>query len=284
MEPDNKTKNVAVETYSDDIAQVLEGDKEGLVKKIISEEEARENEKKNLSPESKQNKLLIITSALLVVLGLGTLIYFWDNGGASTVEIGQEFVPLVFTDKSSFIETSGLKRNEIIQSVFNQVRDSTVRQGGILGIHLTFNQEIMGLRQFLSLLKWNLSPGENTVLVNDNFMLGAVKTEEASGFFMLLKARTIEDVFGPVRTWETKMFYDLHEFLGFTLNSGNKYLLEKKFEDGIVENKNARFLFDNEDQLVLLYVFADNTSGIIADSRAAAREIMLRLQAKQTKE
>ncbi len=284
MEPDSKNKNVAVETYSGDIAEAIQNDQGGLVKKIIHEEEARENEKRNLSPESKQNKFLAAASALLVALGLGILIYFLAGSGTETVEVGPEFVPLVFADQSSFVETAGLKKSEIIYSVFNQVRGSSVRPGGIKGIYLTADKKIMGLRQFLSLLGSNFNPGENPAIISDNFALGAVKHSEAPGFFILLKTRTIEDIFEPMRLWEAKMFYDLHEFLGLTLDSGNKYLLTKSFEDGVVENKNARFLHDNAGNLVLMYVFADNNSVVLADSQAAAREVMLRLAAKQIKE
>ena len=48
-------KSRVIETYAEDMAQVLENDKGGLIKKIIHEEEEHEAEKRNLSPQSKKN-------------------------------------------------------------------------------------------------------------------------------------------------------------------------------------------------------------------------------------
>ena len=284
MDPKVPDKKATVETYTSDIAGALQGDQAGLVRKIIREEEERESAKKNISPGARLNKFLVIVSALLIVLGLGALSYLFLGERAGTGVVKTGFVPLVFTDRSSFLEVAGFKRSEIIQSVWNQVRDADVKQSGILGIYLTYNKELLGLRQFLLLTKSNFAPGENPAVVSDNFMLGAVKGDADTGFFILLKTRTIEDIFDPMRAWEKKMFYDLYEFLGFALDSSNKYLLTKIFEDGLVENKNARLLYDNEWNVMLMYVLADNNSVVIADSTAAAREVMLRLRAKQTKE
>ncbi|MFA6257106.1 MAG: hypothetical protein WCT29_03020 [Candidatus Paceibacterota bacterium] len=290
MESDNKNKKVIVETYSSDIAEVIENDREGLVKKIITAEEQRENEKKNLSPESRKNKMLIIVSVLLLVLGVGILAFFIARRGPQAIELGPEFVPLVFTDKSSFIETAGLKSIDVVHSIVNQVKNSTVKPGGIEGMYLTQDKQVVGLRKFVALVGSNFIPGDNEVFVSDNFLLGVVKNSVASeadqsnGFFILLKARSAEDIFTPLKNWEEKMFADIYQLYGRSISEENKYLLTKNFEDGIVENKNARILTDSEGNLVMMYVYADNNSVVITDSRQAAREIILRLASKQTKE
>jgi len=79
------------------------------------------------------------------------------------------------------------------------------------------------------------------------------------------------------------MFYDLHGFFGIGITSETNYLLTKNFEDGIVENKNARILYDNEGKIILMYVFADDTSVVITDTQETVHEIMLRLASGQIK-
>ena len=290
MEPENKAKNVFVETYAEDMAKVIEDDHQGLVKKIIQEEKARADEKKNLSPESKKNRMFMQMSATLFILGLGILFFLFWNRGADTVEPVPEFVPLIFTDQSSFLEVAGLKRGEILQIIFNQTTASTVKPGGLEGIYLAFNKKVVGLRQFVFLLQANFLPPENPVIVSDQFLMGWVnlagRAEGATGigFFILLKTRSASDIFESLRAWEEKMFQDLHELFGRGAAGENDYLLTKSFEDGLVENKNARQLLNDAGDPVLLYVFADNNSVVIADASATAREVMLRLTAKQTKE
>ena len=100
---------------------------------------------------------------------------------------------------------------------------------------------------------------------------------------MLLKMRSIPDIFEILRAWESKMFFDLHGFLGINISPETKYLLTANFEDGIVENKNARILYDLDRKIVIMYVFAEDNSVIITENNAAVREIILRLASSQIK-
>jgi len=44
-----------------------------------------------------------------------------------------------------------------------------VQSGGVEGIYLTENKQIIGLRRFLSLIESSFAPGGNTLFVNNNF-------------------------------------------------------------------------------------------------------------------
>jgi hypothetical protein len=292
MEPEKKIENIEVKTYAEDMAEVLENDKEGLVRKIIHGAEEKEAEKKNLSPESKQNKVFLIVSIVLLALGLITLSFFLiNNKDIKTVPVEKQFVPIIFNDRTSFIEVLEFKKEEIEQTVLNQANSTTVKKNGVEGIFLTLNNQRIGLREFLSLVKSNFVPNESEVLVSDDFLMGIVnvegineKSSNRPGFFILIKVRSIADIFDAMRAWESKMFFDLHGFFGFELGSETTYLLTKNFEDGIVENKNTRFLYDKDNNLVLMYVFADDNSVIITNSQDAVREIVLRIASKKTKQ
>lgn len=290
MEPEKKAPNVVVETYSDDVARVIENDREGLVKKIIHGAEEAEKEKQELSPESKINKVYLMSSIGLMVIGLGILGYFLMSKVASTVPVEQQFAPLIFNDKLSYSEISGIKKEGVEQIVLNQVNNSKVKKSGVEGFYLTLNKQLVDLRQFLTLMQSNFVPNESTELVSDNFLLGVVNVADKEegknrpGFFMLVKVRSVADVFDSVRAWERKMFIDLHGFIGIPLSSDTTYLLTKDFEDGIVGNKNARLLYDKDGNLVLLYIYADGNSLVVTNSKDAVREIVLRLASKQVKE
>lgn len=284
----NEVKNRIVETYAEDMAKVIGDDTKGLVKKIIHGEEKHQEEKKNLSPESKKNKLFMFIGVLLIILGLTTfsfLLFFRKNN--NVVPVTQQLTPLIFNDKSVFVEILGFDSKEIAQTVLNQINATNVKSGGIEGIYLTENQQIIGLRKFLSLIESKFAPDPNPLLISDNFLMGVVNegtslnSTNREGFFILLKVRSAADIFGALRAWEGKMFSDLHEFMGIDISEDTDYLLTKSFEDGIVDNKNARLLYDNNGNLVLTYIFADDNSVIITDFQDAAREIILRLSSAQ---
>jgi len=301
MEKDNKTparnashseaggQNKIVQTYAEDMANVLENDTEGLVKKIIHGEEKHEQEKKNLSPRSKKNRFFMFISILFVMLALAIFSFFFFRKNANIVSVEKQFTPIIFNDQSAYLEVSGLNKDEIGQTVLNEINTSKVKNGGLEGIYPTVNQQIVGLREFISLIKSNFTPSNDLSLVSDNFLMGVVKnpdtqTNTGTGFFILLKVRSIADIFDSMRLWENNLLTDLHGFLGVNISSDTNYLFTKNFIDGIVENKNARVLYDNSGNIVLMYIFADDNSVIITDSSNAAHEILLRLASSQVQQ
>ena len=139
----------------------------------------------------------------------------------------------------------------------------------------------------VALISGNFIPTRNVQFVSDNFMLGVVNGE-TKDFFVLLKMRSITDIFNSMREWEKKIFANLHGFFGIELSPETNYLLTADFEDGIVDNKNARFLYfkendDGERRVAMMYVFAGDSSVIITGTIESAHEIMLRLAASQIK-
>lgn len=282
MEGKNKTQSKIVQTYAEDMAKVIQDDKSGLIKKIIHEEKEHEIEKINLSPESKKNKFFMLLSLLFIVLGLATLFFFIFTKDVPIVSIEKQLIPLIFNDKSIFIEVKDFKKEEITQTIFNGVSATKVKNGGIEGIYLTENKQVIGLRRFISLTKVNFIPPNNTLFVNDNFLMGVVNNE-TKDFFILLKVRSVDDVFDSLRIWENKMFFDLYGFFGFKVTPETKYLLTANFEDGIVENKNARILYDKDNKIVMMYILADDNSVIITNTKSAGEEVMLRLTTSRVK-
>ncbi|MFA5791994.1 MAG: hypothetical protein WC884_03065 [Candidatus Paceibacterota bacterium] len=277
-----------VQTYAGDMAEVIENDTEGLVKKIIHGEEQHEAEKRNLSPLSKKNKILMFVSILLIIFALIIFFSFFKKN-TNIVDVEKQFASLIFNDQNSFLEILGFKKEEIIQTVLNKINTTKVKVGGVEGIYLTENKQIIGLRRFITLIKSSFSPGDNTLFINDNFLMGVVlsglksTSPTAGDFFILLKARSTADIFDALRKWEDNLLSDLHGFLGINISSDTNYLFNKNFEDNIIENKNARVLYDKDGQLVVMYFFADDNSVVITNTQNSAHEIMLRLISNRNK-
>ena len=282
MEKDNNAQNKIVRTYTEDLAQIIEDDKSGLIKRIIHEEEEHEKVKRNLSPESKKNKFFMFTGLLFIVISLTTLFFFALTREVPTVPIEKQYAPLIFNDKSSFIEVKDFRKEQVVQNVFNKVSITEVKNGGIEGIYLTYEKKTIGLRKFLKLIKSGFSLGgsNDNIFINDDFLMGVVNVE-TKDFFILLKTRSLADIFSSLRLWESKMFFDLYGFFGIKITPETKYLFTKEFQDSIIENKNARILYDNENKIVMMYIMADNTSIVVTNTKNSAREIILRLTSSQ---
>ncbi len=280
------TPHGAVKTYSEDMAKAIEGNEAGLIKQIIKEEEEKEQVKKNLSPESQRNKTFMLISVVLIFaafMALGAIVIIGKR--MHTVDVTPQFVPLIFTDSMKTLEIAGLNKEKILETIHAGVSGSKVKAGGVEGIYLTEGGKYIGLRRFLSLLKANIDQAKLTY-VSDNFFIGAVKdgaSENANEPAVLIKTRAFEDIFEPLQAWESKMYQDLHILFGDTINTDTNYLLTKNFEAGVIENKDARILYRTDGTIALFYLFADDTSVIIARSEEAAREIVIRLASSKVK-
>ncbi|MDP2788664.1 MAG: hypothetical protein Q8O46_01230 [bacterium] len=282
MESDQITKAKGIETYADDMVGAIQAGEEGLVKKIIQEQAQQENIKRSMSSQSAKNKLFMFVGALLLVVAVLALVgLFMFKKITPSVEVTQQPSPIIFTDKTEFIEVAGEDRREIANSVRALTDATEIGAGKIRDISLTENQKVIGLERFLTLTEGSF-PIARTDLIS-NFFIGVLGKNTGVGgevggeLFFLLKVLSLNDVFVTMRFWEKKMFADLYEFFSIDITPETSYLLTKDFEDGIVENKNARILYNNNHNLVFAYVFLDNKSIVLASTAAPVREVILRL-------
>jgi hypothetical protein len=272
-----------VETFAEDMAYAIGGDSGSSVKNIIKKVEEHEAERKNFSPQSRKNKNFMLSGLLLLVAALSTFSFLFIKNNANTVIIPKQFTPMIFTDQNISFDITGLKKDDIVKLVSDEIGKVAGKTGELEGIYLTQNKQNIGLREFLALTESHFAPTDNTLFVSNNFLLGVVKnqteadTTSGTGFFILMKMRSTSDIFDSMKAWEPQMLNDLGGFFGVNIEGDNNYLLTKDFEDGIVENKNARILYDQNGNIVLMYVYANDNSVIITDSAGALHEVLLRL-------
>ena len=237
----------------------------------------------------------MIIGIVCILAALSMWAFFFISKDSTIVSVTPQFMPLIFSDKTNFIEVQDLDKDTITKNVSREVATGEVKQGGVEGIYLLENKNVIGLRRLLVLLESTFKPGA-TNLVSDNFLMGFVNNEVASSsssdisapsgsgdFFIIIKMRSIIDIFDSLRAWERKMFFDLHGFFGIDISPETNYLITKDFEDGIIQNKNARILRDQDGKIVLMYVFATENSLIISNTEKAVEEVMNRLAANQIK-
>ena len=280
--PIQKTEHVipkkigVVKTYAEDMANAMEHVQGSVIKEIIREQEHLGKEEENLSPESKKNKLLMIMSGILILATI-IIIYLIVELGNKTNNVVpvQQSTSMIFTDTAQFLPIDNMTKDQIVQTIETEVSGTTVKSGGIEAIYLTENNKVIGFNRFATLLQINVPP-EVLNYTNDNFLIG-VYNGTSKTFFMLLKVNSFTDIFPGFKIWENKMFIDLHSLFGTAITVDTKDLLTKDFTDTIVGNKNARTLTDKNGNVILEYVYANDSSVVIIANDETANEIMLRL-------
>ena len=288
MENENKLKSRNIETYTDDMVKAIEGGSGGTIKKMIHEEEEYEEEKKNISPKSRKNRLFMILGIFLILLSFAVLIFFvFLKKKTSTTALAPQISQMIFTDQTDFKDIDGLSPDQIVNTVLNQISESKVKTGGIEGVYLMKNKAIIGFNDFISSIKSSLD-GTDLSSLKSSFLLGAHNSDlqsgySGTGFFVLLPINSFSSAFSLMKNWEGKMLSDLHGFFKIDISPVTNYLFTKGWEDGIVANKNARVLNDNNGHPVLMYIFVDNSYVVITDSEGAAREVILRLNSSKVR-
>lgn len=269
-----------IETYAEDMARAAENIQGMEIKKLIEKDEDFNRQQENTSPESKRNKIFMLVSGLLLTATVVIIFLAVKLGGNTPAVIPvQQSQQLIYTDKNQFLPIDGLTKDQITQTINNEVSSTDVKAGGIEAIYLTENNKVIGFNRFATLLEMNVPP-EVTSYTNDSFLMG-VYNGTTKTFFILLKVNSFTDIFPGFKLWENKMFSDLHDLFGTPLNASTQDLLTKDFADTIVNNKNARTLTDDNGNTVLEYVYANDTSVVIIANDETANEIMLRLSTGQ---
>ncbi|MEK7569335.1 MAG: hypothetical protein AAB500_00365 [Patescibacteria group bacterium] len=267
-----------IKTFTTDLSAAIEESHGTLVKKIIEEEEARESEPKHL--KGKGNRIYGFFGSLFLILGVSIIFYFVSN---SHVPPPRDIVPsqgtqwLLSVNGETQVSISGLSKDEIVAAILAEEEKLNVRPGWILAIKPATDGVPVGLRHFVALAALNL-PLDNIENVSDEFLLGVFGEKEGGkSLFFLLQAREFQDIFPGMRVWEKKMFSDIYRYFRIPVSLEFESLQGKNFEDGLVENKNARLLYAPDGRPVMFYLFADERSVLLGSSPAAAREVVLRL-------
>ena len=278
-EVENKSLNKSapvVETFSDDILKMAESGEAGVIRGIIKGEENKELEKINSSPTSKKNEILIALSILFILLAIGSIVgFYYLTNKKQTVEIAPKFKPLIYTESYKLLEIKNLTKDKVVESILGEIQNSKKEESAIKTYYFTENDKTISLERFLSIFEVNIN-NETILSFYPSFLLGTFQKEK-SYVFILLKSDTTASVFDGMKLWENKMFFDLHDLFGIELNKDTNYLATKNFTDGIIENKNARILYDKEGHIVLAYVFLNNTSIALVDNIIPVKELLFRL-------
>jgi len=100
--------------------------------------------------------------------------------------------------------------------------------------------------------------------------------------FLILETNDYNQAYISMLEWEETMLRDLFVLFNITNSEGDNSIFEKPWRDTIVNNKDARVLYDDEGQAILYYVFMNKSTFVIANNQEALKEIIARLIIKNS--
>lgn len=281
MENEENLKSKVAHTYSDDMVGALGENQSGTVRNLIEAEEEREKLRESLSPQSKKNQLFLALGSLLFVCSLAGIVYTVLTSQGGAVNGPSTYKPLIFSDKTKEIPVGGFNKDTLANTIYNEVENSTLSPGKLENIYLTENKSVISIARMMEILKSNLKPEAYDIL-GSKFSLGVLYTQKKERHpFVLMTTKSFQGIFPIMKEWEGKMFYDLHGLFGLSLDPSTSYLMTKDFENGILQNKNARILYTKDNTIAIAYVYLDESNILLTDSEDVVKEIILRFSSTQ---
>ncbi len=261
-------------TYQSDVEGILKGGEGSLVKIAVAENEKRFREGFVATdvPEPTHSKFIIITSIVLVIVGLGAVVtlYLLKGGKETTTNTATTIAPIILADSEKNISLSGLDRDKIIGTLVKEKQTLTATLSHIINLKLTDGTgetaSQISAQNFLAKLN-SQAPNELTRTLKDNFSFGLYALNNNRPF-LILKTSYYQNAFAGMLSWEKNMKEDLGPIFippqptvapSTSADVLNKNML---FEDVVVKNRDARAL-RGSGGIIFLYSFPDKDTIVI---------------------
>lgn len=255
-----------------------------------TEQEGAAGRPVRLRPEPlKQNttrRTLIIFSASIALLGtaVGIMVYVYQNFWViGTVSPEQSAPTVISTDRSVEIlyatETSLMKTlTDAVENIGNVARDNLTQ------LYVT-RDTISGKRavrakEFVEELAPS-APGRLVRTLEDTYTFG-IHNQGTQEAFLVVRTTFFENAFAGMLEWEVSMDTDLSLLFGPATSrvqaaTDTRTAGRRGFQDQVIQNKDARVLRDQNDNITLLYSFVDRETLVITTNIETFVEVHGRL-------
>lgn len=286
-----ENKKSSIRTYESDAASALKESNASLGSVFLAEQ--KEGGVANLTaPKNKPKSISYIVTTLLIVLGLGALVfsvYFFLKRIENNVEVPvNEYGKTVIADREIVIETNNLSSVELLDNISSLRQTLNENLGSITSLIFvdrnlaSSTSRMLTASEFVQILDLRM-PGRLERNLSSNYAIG-IHAFDGNEPFVVFGLNAYEEAFAGMLEWETLLLDDLTPFFeelvedveSEDVSTTTVEVASPVFVDMVIRNKDARAL-KYQDQILLLYSFADRKSLIITTNENTFREVMSRL-------
>lgn len=293
---ENKTqpndKNIKVlRTYTSDMAEAIRDNEMSVIKIAMAEKEKREQEEIYQKAEGTPTTKILFVVGGIILIAVAIFGSYYLVQKKKEKEIPKNTITNIETfisyDSKSYIDTTNI--NDVIElrdSIQKEQQDSSVK-----ALFLTKKTDVTSTlittKDLFSLIN-SSAPSALTRSISDKFLLGRFLDPNAienskNPMFLILQTNDYPLAYASMLDWEETMLKDLYIFFNINISQSNNSLFQKKWNDIIINNKDARILYGEKGEGILYYVFIDKNNFVISNNINALKEIMSRLIIKNPK-
>jgi hypothetical protein len=282
-----------LKTYSSDVAEAIRNNEGSVIRVALAEKSRAEYATAREVAQGTRGKKLYwgIGGAIFTILA-SALIFLITKNDSANQPVKQEF-----KDPEAFVSYEDISYLDISRSVssfdlITLIKSETAQSlqtNAIKNIILYIKDDngqanFVGSRNFVSLAGFNM-PDALIRSLNEDFMIGVYKNPESntSHTFLMFSSKDYSISYLAMLNWEKSLFEDMFNLFSINISSETKNILENRWQDILVENKDARFVLGREEKPVLLYSFLNKNYFVITDDASVLKEINTRLLNKNAK-
>jgi len=290
MDDNNKKPNSGgniktVRTYLSDMADTVRANEISVIKVALAEQNKNERENIYRQIEGTPVKKFWWFLGGIILIGVATLgIYYLINKKT------ENNIPQTVAKEETLISydaiTSVSDTTDLLGKITAIKNDSkTDNNGSIKFISLSKQTngtiEKISTKDLFSLLKFS-APSSLIRSLSDSYMIGTYMNDKPH-IFLIFQVKDYSYTYAGMLEWEKTLANDLVYLFGIDTTENKLQLAERKWQDLILLNKDARVLNNENDKPILYYLFNDKNTLIIADDEASIKEIISRLITKNIK-
>ncbi|MES2931009.1 MAG: hypothetical protein V4665_04490 [Patescibacteria group bacterium] len=281
-------------TYSSDMADAIRENEGTVIKIALAEQKRHEREDLYRKAEgTNARKVLLVAGGILLIgIALGAWYFVAQKNEKKNAPVETQALIETFIAYNShtFADTTRAMTKTDLADVIRTGTVTTEPPGSIKAIFLSTSAtgmpQLLPLKDLISTLELS-APGSLTRSLTDRYMIGtyaAVTAENSKPhLFFIFETTDYNQAYAGLLEWEKTMLNDFFAVYGINVAGDRNALFEKPFKDIIIENKDARILYDDQGKDILYYMFMDKNTFVIADSSEALKEIYSRIILKKTK-
>ncbi len=289
--PSKNTTIKTIHTYSSDMAEAVRDNDVSVIKIALAEQKKREREiqykKSEVSPLA---KLFLFVGGLVILSLAGGAIYFVSHTKKqnSTIPVvtSQNNSTLIPFTKELVIDTkSRTSFADVAQEIHEKIK-TTLDHEGIVSISLvrsTPNKpERIPLENFLSFIPVT-APESLVRSLDSNYMIGSYQSSDTKKHpnpFIIFKIKDYNQTYAGTLMWEKRMSGDFVQLFSTDTASYITSTQDRPWRDIIIQNNNARVLYDDAHTPLLYYIFVNKDYFILSDDKDTLSKLFQQLLLK----
>jgi len=303
MEENNTKQNSkenlkTVRTYLTDMADTVRANEISVIKVALAEQNKHEREDLYRKIEGTPiKKIFWFIGGVILIAGAiyGSTFLFEKKIEQEKPQIVEKVETIISYDEISDLDLVN-DEDLISKLILNKKEKSKINKIDSVKFIQTKKEssgakEDILVSEIFSKLKLT-APASMVRALTDSYMIGTY-TKNASGstgigdslpkLFMIFQTKDYGYAYAGMLEWEKTIASDMYDIFELNTNDDKTKINERKWRDIIINNKDARVLFNENNKPILYYVFATKDNLIITDSSEAIVEIIARLAIKNMK-